>query len=159
MHNNQIFVFNKFIHLAPQQSNPMIAMPANILTPWNRIHSEKLMFIKLMKKFPAFYQNWKFITLLSHDTAYSSSYFSLAHFLWGFKTRVFYGVGLLYAQPPTYRVRILYRGLLFWGTLPVWLHWGLFSLGDPAGSYTVTGIGPSFLKSHCPLCLAIHGPS
>jgi len=67
----------------------MIAMLANILTLWNRIHSEKLMFIKMVRKCPAFYLTRKFITLLTHDTAYSSSYNSLDHFLWDFETRVF----------------------------------------------------------------------
>lgn len=45
------------------------------------------------------------------------------------------------------------------GTHFIWLlRWGLSNFGDPAGSYTTSGIVPSFLEAHNPSHFGLHEP-
>jgi len=53
-----------------------------LLTPWNRVLLEKLTGLQLVKKFPAFYGSWRFITALT-----SARHLSLS---WASSIQLFY---------------------------------------------------------------------
>jgi hypothetical protein len=51
----------------------------SLLTPWSRVLLEKLTGLQLVKKFPAFYWIWRFITAFTSARHLSLSWVSLIH--------------------------------------------------------------------------------
>ena len=58
---------------SPPQMEFESALQHYLLTPWSEILLEKLIGSQLVKKFPAFYGNWRFITAFT-----SARYMSLS---------------------------------------------------------------------------------
>jgi hypothetical protein len=65
-------------HATPLQ---LLNLLTYLLTPWSRVLLEKLTGLQLVKKFPAFYGTWKFITAFTSARQLSPSWASSIQFI------------------------------------------------------------------------------
>lgn len=141
----------------------MIQELAKKQTPWNRIHFERVVFIKLVKECPSFYKLGIFLlcSLMNQLILIHVSYWPIS-WSWPPLTEVLKQQclwGKVNAQLPNLEDQDFIPGFTPPGTCSIWLlHWGVFNLGDPADSYTIIGTALGFLQSLSPLCLSLCGP-
>jgi len=80
----QCLIFN--VASTPQVGTFMLVLLTSQLTPWSRVLFEKPIVTQLVKKFPALYRTWTFITVFTRTRKIRGP-------VWHFVTSFFFTVG------------------------------------------------------------------